>query len=366
MFSLFNRKKKAPPEVTFKTRVQQFWTWYAEIAPQFYQTIETGKCSELAPEISAKVDELVPGLAWVFGPGEDGKGHSLTLSGEGNLHRQLLTQYWRAQAPTLPGWTFYESHQPCSIRGQRIDMHGRKFDPIEFWITPSINSDDEKVDMTIWHPLFDIMQERERWSVLFIFLDRVLGEYGTQQWIGEIKLESKRLSDSIPLEELNDFLKQVQTAHQWRKLPPGESATAYHMKAPSDKFLRGDIIAGTTMHINLVNEYLKTEGSLKDPLAGTGADYVFVAFDNSILPKGNQAHARGEIEDALDAALRSSANGRLLGGAHGTEKAYIDLLLLDGQASTEIVINVLRERKLPAGTSINYFAQEKRGYRRVI
>ena len=58
--------------------------------------------------------------------------------------------------------------------------------------------------------------------------------------------------------------------------------------------------------------------------------------------------------------------GRLLGGAMGTQNAYIDLLLFDGQNSIETVRRILSEHKLPAGTSINYFAKEKRGYRVVL
>ena len=120
------------------------------------------------------------------------------------------------------------------------------------------------------------------------------------------------------------------------------------------------------MHVRLINEYLRSKGELADPLKGTGADYVFVAFDVKILPKGNEVAIRGEIKDALDEALKSAASGRLLGGALGTENAYIDLLLLDGAASVEIVINGLRDKKLPAGTSINYFVKEKRGFRRIV
>ena len=366
MLSLFKRKPAASNEVAFKTRVQRFWNWYAEVAPRFFDTIEAGKCSTLADEVSAKVDELIPGFAWVFGPGENSKGHSFTLSGEGNLHRQLLALYWLAQAPNLPGWTFYAARQPGSIKGHYIEIGGRKFDPLEFWITPFVNRDQEKLDITVWHPLFDKLPQGERWTILFLFLDEVLGEYGTQQWIGEIKLDPKRLADSMPLEEIGEFLRRIQAEHGWKKLPPGESGVVYQFEEQHARYLRGDIVIGSTMHPRLINEYAKAEGELEDPLKGTGADYVFVAFDASILPAGHEADARGKIEDALDQPLRAWASGRLLGGAWGRTNAYIDLLLVDGAASIEIVQQLMRDRALPPGSSINYFAREKRGHRVVI
>ncbi len=341
MLSLLKRKAPVAADATFKTRVQRFWEWYAQVSPRFYQVIEAGKCPTLAEEVSAKVDELIPGFAWVFGPGADGQGHSFTLSGEGNLHRQLLAIYWLAHAPSLRGWTFYAARQPGSIRGQRMEIGGRKFDPLEFWVTPFVALDEKKVD-------------------------EALGEYGTQQWIGQIKLNPQRLADSIPLEELPEFLRRVEAERGWKKLPPGESGVLYRCEEPHGRFLRGDIAIGSTMHPRLINEYLEAEGEMEDPLSGTGADYVFVAFDARILPAGAEATARGEIEDRLDQALKASASGRLLGGGWGTTNAYIDLLLFDGPASLEIVQQVLREKSVPAGSTINYFAKEKRGHRIVL
>ena len=68
---------------------------------------------------------------------------------------------------------------------------------------------------------------------------------------------------------------------------------------------------------------------------------------------------RDTIEIALTAALKSEQSGRVLGGAFGTQFAYLDLMLFDGQNSVRVVERVLREQNLPAGTAINFFAREK-------
>src|SRR6185295_1355371 len=130
-----------------------------------------------------------------------------------------------------------------------------------------------------------------------------------------------------------------------------------------DRFDRGDIIVGITHCPALLNEYLEAEGALADPLADTGADYVYVAFDVRFLPDGRQSEARGEIEEALDQALRSTRSGRLVGGAHGLTWAYVDLLLYDGGTSIEVVKEMLKQRGLPSGTRLEYFAKEKRNQR---
>jgi hypothetical protein len=357
MLSLF--KRQTPSEITFKTRVEKFWSWYSDQAPRLFEIVDRGESPSLAHEVSAKVDELLPGFAWVFGPGKGGIGHSFTLSGEGVLHRQLLAMFCVSRAPELEGWTFYASRQPGSIDGIVLDIGAHKFDPLELWITPHVNHEVKKVDITVWHPLMGHIDPNHRMGPVFLFLDEVLGEFGTGQWIGEIKLDDKRLADAIPLKELYSFVKKVEADTGWKKLPPGEVSTLYRSRQPHNRFLRGDVLVGSTMHPRLINEYLSAEGLLEDPLRGTGADYVFVTFDAGILPAGNQIDARAKIEDALDAALRNASSGRLLGGAFGTRFAYIDLLLYDGNTSLEIVTSVLSREGLPAGTAINFFAKEK-------
>jgi hypothetical protein len=366
MFSIFKKRPDVPPaSPTFKSRVESFWSWYSQVAQRFYQTIEGGQCASLAPEVAAKVDELLPGFAWVFGPGASG-GHSFTISGEGVLHRQLLALYCVGRAPQINGWTFHASRQPGSIEGISIDMGGRKFDPLEFWITPAINQESKKLDITVWHPQLINQDERERMGPLFLFLDEVLGEFGTGQWIGEIHFSDHKLADAIPMKELLSFVRKVESDNGWKKPPPGQEATLYRLPNPDNRFLRDDVIVGSTVNPRLINEYLRASGAPPDPLAGTGADYVFVSFDMRILPRGQQSETRGVIEDALTLALRNAHSGRVLGGAFGIQNAYIDLLIFDDANSFAIVENVLRQLNLPAGTAINFFAKEKQSGRMVL
>jgi hypothetical protein len=368
MFSLFKRRTPAPSTgMTFKTRVAQFWKWYVSVAERFYQTIEDKRCADLAPEVSAKVHELIPGFAWVFGPGADGHGHSFTLSGEGNPHRQLLAAYWQTQAPTLAGWSFYGSRQPSrQPENGHLEIGGHDFDPKAFWLTPSINSDTEKIDLTVWHPLFPQLDDRARWTVLFLFLDEALGEIGTQNWIGQIQINDTELAGAIPLSELRAFAERVQTENNWKKGAPGGLWTVYRFETERADQPRGDIVIGSSGMMALINEFLEAKGELPDPLAGTGADYLYVALDAGTLPEGGEVAARGKIEDALVAALEPAASGRLIGGALGRRFAYIDMLLFDGADSLSIVRDTLRDLRLPRGTSLNFFAHEKRGHRVVL
>jgi hypothetical protein len=365
-------------EPTFKTRVERFWEWFAGRAARFYRMLEDNESggwssSPEAAEVRARMDEWFPDFAWVFGPGEAGygeAGRSFTLSGEGVLQRQLLALYWASRAPRLDGWTFYASRQPSPpelIENMRIDFEGQELGPLEFWLTPTIDDEKEVVNLTVWHPLYAGVPETEaRLGAFGVFLDEVLGEYGTGNWIGEVTPSDQQLADAIPLTELWAFIDKLESEKGWQKLLPGEGTVAYEREDPGNRFLRDDVFVGSTTLYDLILDYYEAEAELEDPLAGTGADYVFVSMDIHLFPEGQQMERRDAIESALVAALKSEHSGRVLGGAFGTHFAYLDLMLFDGHNSIQVVERVLREQNLPPGTAINFFAREKLSQRVVL
>lgn len=357
------RRKASPSSPTYRERVEDFWEKFRKVAPRFYKTIENKKCPDLTNETIAMVKALHPDLAWVYGPGPDHKGHSLTLSGEGVLHRQLLAQRWLASAPSIPGWTFYASRQAGPIAGHVIKIHDTSFDPKEIWVTPSIDTENEKIDLNIWHPAWPTLSDKQRWTVIFLFLDESLGEYGTQWWIGDITWGEERLKDALPLEELAEYAQRTSQEHEWRKYPPGEAWTLFSFKPDDNTYPRADLITLTTMLPSLLREYTQANGDLADPLEGTGADYLYIAIERDFFPRGSETDKRGELEDLLENALSEGDSGKVIGGGLGSEFGYVDLLIFDGNRSLEKIKAALAGVPVPSGTMIEYFAREKRTHR---
>lgn len=362
MLSWFRRKSR-PASPTFRDRVETFWKDFAAAAPRFYQTIEEKRCPDLTEETSAMVRALAPPLAWVYGPGANRQGHSLTVSGEGVEHLQLLARRWLDDAPPLPGWTFYASRQAGPIKGHVISLGENSFDPREIWVTPSLDAEAEKIDLNIWHPAWTHLPDQQRWTVIFLFLDESLGEFGTQWWIGEVTWGEERLRTAFPLEELAEYVQKTVGEQGWKKYPPGESWTLFRFNPGPRPFPRGDLITLTTSVPRLLREYMNAEGDLADPLEGTGADYIYVALEKEFFPPGRETEKRGELEDALENALRPGGRGRVIGGGLGTDLGYVDLLVFDGANSLEIVRSTLLNFPVPSGTMIEFFAREKRSHR---
>lgn len=347
--------------LTLKERVAWFWEWFSASAERFHEAIEAHQCAELQPETSQAVDRWLPHMAWVYGPGENKAGHSLTLSGEGTLPKQFVAEYWLSQAPKLEGWSFYAARQPSANFDAitlRLEKEHETFKPIEFWIFPYVNEEAEKIDITVWHPSIKRLPEKARFMALFLMLDELLGEHGTQNWIGEIKFSEDALRKSVPIGELREVINDLQGMEGWRKHPPTETYSTYHLKDQSRHGLRSDTVAGSSRFFQLLGDYFAADGPCKHPLADLGVDLVFVSIPMEHFRKGSEVNGRSEIEEDLTTALQAEASGISLGGATGHENCYIDLALYDGEQSLKVVKKVLRKHRVPTRTKIHFFTSD--------
>ena len=358
---MFNKLKKSKQtQSTFKQRVQEFWKWYPEVAKRFYDTIEQGNCADLTDETVSFMNSVLPHMSWVYGPGETG-GHSFTLSGEGQVPKQLLAEYWRKQSVELPGWTFYSARQPSkgeNLRGMSIAVSDQDaVDTDSFHIQTEVDDDQELIHITAWHDALEQVPEEHHFQILFLLLDEALGEFGTQTWIGEIQIQPiESGTETRTLTELPTFIEQVDRYHKWEKLPPPKSYTLYRFEEQRDG-PRGDTVVGTTVIPNVVCKYIHHMGKLpEDPLEGTGARLAYLAIDGDVFPEGKQSDVRGNIEDALDEALGEQLSGQTLGGAFGIDNSYIDLLLVDGDQSESIIQETLSKLQLTNKAKLDYFA----------
>lgn len=346
-------------EQTFKQRVTKFWQWYPTVAERFFETIEAGKCGSLVDEVADFCESTIPGLSWVFGPGENG-GHSFTLSGEGQIAKQLLAEYWLQRAPEIPKWTFHASRQATPsefVKGFAISVdEGNRVDVDGFQVRTHVDDERQKIDILAWHPVLERVPQAQHFTILFLLADEVLGEFGTQTWLGEIKIEpftpdayTRSLSD------LPEFISHVNTYHKWEKLPPLETYCVYQLKEtkPSP---RGDTVVGSSLIPKLVFDCIDNDGKLsEDPLKNMGAELVYVAIDGSVFPEGQQSDVRANIEDVLTDSLEKELSGQTLGGAFGLNESYIDVLLVDGQESRRIVSETLAQLQLASRSRIESF-----------
>ena len=357
MINFLNRKKK---EATFKKNVQEFWSWFSQNADSIHKTINNGQAQDLSDEMIRQVNKLMPGMAWCFGPGKKPENYSFTLSPEANRNLQFLSTFWLDMAPDIPGWDFFSSKQPSNNpENFIITIRDRDFSLKEMWLKTEADEKSQVFDISVWHPHFHEMDDNARFQILFLWLDEVLGELGTEQWIGQVDFSTEEFDQAIPLLELPEFIEENQKKLEWKKPPPEESYSLYEISLSSESFPRSDTKFGNTCNMQLIGDYFDSKGDLPNLLAGSHAEYVYISFPTSSLTPGEEISERTKIEDALNRLLIESKNGRCIGSAFGNDKNYLDFIIFDGCESLEILLNGMLNCKLPEGSEIHYWAREK-------
>jgi hypothetical protein len=302
-------------------------------------------------------------MAWVFGPGDKPGEHSFTLSGEGIEFKQMLTLHWLKQAPRIDGWKFYAERQPADNPGDfTLGLNGELvFKVMEFWVTPGIDEENECVDLTVWHPLAEQADPRHCQTALFLVLDEIFGEIGTGRWIGTMKFSRDKLAESMPILELKEFVDTTRADRGWKSQHPCDTWTCYGIPAEKRKEqLRFDTISGTTVCWKTLRDFLDDPDSFVDPFAELAAEWVYLSFPSSVLPKGKEVDTREMMAEAIVKPLTQKRSGTLLGGAIGHERVYIDLLLFDGERSLQLIREAARSAGFPAETRLEFLDSKKR------
>lgn len=358
MINFLSRKKKEP---TFKKNVVEFWDWFTQNADSLHATINSGQAADLTDEMIRHINKLMPGMAWCFGPGKEEGNYSFTLSPEANRNLQFLSTFWLEMAPDIPKWDFYSSKQPSkNPENFVISVKERDFSLNEMWLKPEIDDQNQVFDINVWHPHFHEMDDNARYQILFLWLDEVLGEAGTEQWVGQVDFSKEEFDQAIPLLELPEFIEKQKTENAWVKPPPENAYSLYEINLSPDEFPRSDTKFGNTCNMQLVGDYFESRGDHPNLLAGSHADYVYISFPTCLLPAGEEINFRTEIEDELNKLLIENKTGRCIGSAFGSEKNYLDFIIFDGSQSLEILINGTLNSKIPSGCEVHFWASENK------
>ncbi|MCW1886808.1 hypothetical protein OKA04_18860 [Luteolibacter flavescens] len=354
---------QTPAEFTFNQRAAAFWEWFSSVSEEL-RAIQNDRDSGDIPSIVApKVDEFLPGMAWVFGPGMGEGFHSFTLSGEGIMCRQILADQWLQRSPGVENWTFHASRQPSgTVKDFTIKVRDLKFRPIEFWVTPEIDEEAEEVDLVLWHPLVAEVEESLCSLALFLVLDELNGEFDTTCWIGSVDFSQKRLAESMPITEIKEFIEEARASRGWKMKSPIDSWVNYSTSAEKrTDGPRKDTIGGTSGCWPVLNSFLRDSDAFEDPFLKLGAAWVYLSFPSSFLPKGNQVDAREDMADLITSALEQHRGGIPLGGAIGDRLAYMDFLIFDGDHSIALIRDAASKAGMPDDTRLEFLDSSKPG-----
>ncbi len=199
--------------------IAAFWAAWPTLGPTVEGEIARGEYGEGTERLTALAEAIEPSLEWELMPGQSAT-HALCLSAAADPRLRLITDRWvQASPPPNATWEFHPARIPVGL--ETIELAGMDIDPSEARVGVEPDPLGETLDLMIGHPDFAGLDETLQLQAAFRFLDDLLGEDGTERWIGSVDVVPGEVSWGIPLADLAasvELLADAATGEQWEAI----------------------------------------------------------------------------------------------------------------------------------------------------
>jgi hypothetical protein len=334
-------------ENSFKSRVAKFWESFSEEEGQIREMMDNKAEGETLMNFVDSILQIAfHKVYFEMGVNDEGK-YELILTPEGDRARLMQLHYWLRYAPQhlWEKWNFYSSKPALGESGTTMEMFDIQIGEDDIVIYPEVDNERNKVNIEIYSPKLMTLNENERYSMFFIYLDQFVGELYTMEYIGYIDfVEEKQDKPSVKITELKPIVDNRIENDGWPKIDnPCEIYSTYRME-PNEKevwTLREDILSGYTSYTPLLNDFYEGKADHFNEAKENGVVFGFVFFENINVPREDVVNFRGEIEDKIIAETVPYGIANTLGGATGFHFSYIDFIIYDYEVFITIVKQIL-------------------------
>ncbi len=332
---------------SFKNRISKFWKSFSEEEYQIREMMDNKVEGEtLLNFVDSILKIAFDKVYFEMGKNSEGK-YELILTPEGDRARLMLLHYWLQYAPQelWQKWNFYSSKPGKANSGWGMRMFGVDLVSEDVTLYAEPDNDKNKINLEVYSPKLMELDENQRYSMFFIFLDQFIGELYTMEYIGYIDfVENPSDKKGVRIEELQPMIDNNINSNGWPKFEnPTEIYSGYRME-PTEKegwTLREDIFSGYTSCTPLLNDFYNGESQRFDEAAENGVRFGFLFFENVNVPRENIVNFRGDIEDKIVAQTVPYGIANSLGGATGFHFSYIDFIIYDYDAFISIAKEIL-------------------------
>lgn len=360
-------------------RIDAWWKEFAhridDLRAHFKQNLDFDIPEWMANHLQA----IHPLLMWEFGPAVHCNGHRLVITPESRRHLRPLTSAILERAPRVTGWEFYPYRLPESVALAQLTVNARTGQDIGDFRAFVRRGEHQRVDICYYSPSITNKEDQQALNAAFVATESLLGEELLDKWIGAIEVLPLERSNSIKwlfrrgrnapkhllsLDQLRETAEALigsiveqlpnracfewvdQTEWTLWKLTPADS---------NDSSEQRDLFVGKSANNNL---WAVAHGGgifQSERFSRCGETFCYVKLDGTDRLDEQQFADKTEIEDTLDAALKPSKLGCIIGGGTGKQYSYVDLALVDLERGIEVVRQVLRSGNVSKRSWIQFF-----------
>ncbi|MDU1891643.1 MAG: hypothetical protein E6767_13225 [Dysgonomonas sp.] len=335
----------------FKNRVTKFWESFVAEEAHIRQMMDDKANGETLISFVDNVLQIAfDKVYFELGKNPEGK-YELILTPEGDRARLLQLYYWLQYAPEhlWKKWNFYSSKPAHGKPGSQMEMYNVRIGEDDITIYPEIDDNRNRVNIEVYCPKLMELDENQRYSMFFIYIDQFISELYTMEYLGYVDfVENKLDRQSNTILNLKSFIDDTIDKNEWNRFDnPCDIYKGYRMEPSkeSDWKLREDIFSGYSSCTPIINEYYSGESPKFEEAKNNGVFFGFLFFENTQIPRENIVNFRGDIEDKIMAQTLNYGIANCLGGATGFHFSYIDFIIYDYDTFIPIAKKILSSYK---------------------
>lgn len=340
--------------------IASWWKDFKLQAPHIDALFDQREEWDLAGWMSRHLGAIHPQLMWEFGPAVNCEGNRLVITPEARRDLRPLVREILSRAPSLAGWEFYEYRLPEDFEQAERTVDGRTGGSLQGIQVLAQQGAFNRVDLTYRFPTGDV-DEGSASNIAFVATEVLLGEETLDRWIGAIEV----LPQAAPKPEMIDIadltgkvqrliaeIKASLPDRPWHQADEGILWTSFtcERQAAEEYAEQDDLFVGVTVYLPMLQNAL-AEGPFDSVrYSRFGECFCYLKIDGIDGLAHSDFADRGEIEDAINASLRPSGLGSVVGGGTGRRYSYIELALTDVEPAWQQTGVLLSNARLPKRT----------------
>lgn len=346
--------------VSFKEKVAKFWDAFSVKESEVRKMIDDKVDSDTLIKFVDDILSVAFHKAFFeLGVNDQGK-HELILTPEGDRARLFQLEYWLKHAPAalLEKWNFYSS-KPAKAKGDfSISMYDTTLSADSIVLYYEVDEKRQKVNLQVECSQLMKLEENKKYSMFFIYLDQLIGEAYTMEYIGSIDFVTVgKGMKKIAAADLRKLMDDTIVAHDWFRIENICERCAGYEMVPSkakDWQLREDIYIAYSSCFPVLNAFYNKSTELFGNFYADGVVFGFLFYENINVPKDRMVPFRTEIEDQILKVAKAEGVADSIGGATGFYFSYMDFIVFDIDAFLAIAKEVLAKYKFKEAGFSNF------------
>lgn len=339
--------------------ISRWWVAFQSQAPH----LAAHFCGEEECDIPSWMDDYLgaihPDLMWEFGRAIDGPGHRLVITPECERQLRPLVQEILRRAPPIDRWEFYGYRLAEDLEHAALSVEARTGGNLEGVRVRAQRGNFNRIDLA-YQFAGEHFDQNEALNIAFVATESLLGEEVLNRWIGAIEVEqSDGQAEAAELDSLQatvaaliDGVRRDLPDRPWHQadLETDWTLLECDREEADDYSNQDDLFVGVTIVPELWQNALSGVPFDSIRYSRFGECFCYLKIDGTAGQEHCEFADRGEIEEAVNAVLRPSQLGSVVGGGTGRRYSYVELALIDVDAAWQQIGVVLSNGRLPKRT----------------